>query len=362
MTFVTSMNNRIGRPVLRGRALAGALALAIVAGLVGPGPVAADVATVHITFGAEVRAGANNVAFSADGQIGFATAYGDPSRGEADQDRVYSFDTATGAIVDAKALTGFHPRQVVYSGRTGYVAVRHDGNAYDEYGYRPEAWIDVMATGTGVRPAEVGSTTTPSGQFALRYHFPIWDPAVVLEGLQDDIPAGDALDDLAFSSDGKLLFYSNCAQMFAHSTGNGLLSPLATINALVDVEAGDRVTFFSYTQSTVLDEATGERVPEVVEVLPQSFVEVGYLSVGVSRNVEIADDPTTAADEYRFVPSARILNFKVWEDQSDASGVARVQFVSTVDLGADGVSEGSNVYIDRACRNGYVVSVNTGTV
>ena len=76
--------------------------------------------------------------------------------------------------------------------------------------------------------------------------------------------------------------------MFVHSTGNGLYLGLPEINSMIDIAAGDQIEFFTYTPSTVLRE-DGTRVPEQAPPFSDGTAnpaEVGYLSIGVARNVE----------------------------------------------------------------------------
>src|SRR5436190_225113 len=88
------------------------------------------------------------------------------------------------------------------------------------------------------RPTAGGGTTDGGapGFFSLRYTVPIWDPYTYGDP-GPPMQAEDALDDLAFSSDGQLLFYSNCAEMFAADTQGAVLADLQTVDALIDASA-----------------------------------------------------------------------------------------------------------------------------
>ncbi len=342
--------------VLAARLIALAALTFLAVGSVAPSSVAAAGGDeVHVDFGVAIRAGANNAAFSSDGALAFAAAYGypDPSN------RIFSFDTRTGAVVDTAALSGVNPRQIVYCERNGYVAIRHDGPDP----MFPQASVDVLITNTGIKQGPGSGTGLPPGFFNLRYTFPIWDPFTFGNPGKPKL-AVDALDDLAFSSDGELLFYSNCGQMFCANTQTAVLADLAQINSFIDFAGGDQITMFSYTPALVVD-VRGNRVPE----LAANGREVGYLSVGVSHNVVVQDDPSTPdVNEYRLSPSARILNFKVWpagdkpSDDGSTGNVAGIRFLSQVVLANDGVSEGSNVLIDPTGRYGICVGVDTGNV
>jgi hypothetical protein len=320
------------------RVLCALLAVALV-GAGGWTRAAADEPGVFIDLGAALREGANTVAISGDGRVGFTAAYGVPESGDTSANQVYSFDTTTGAIIDSMPLSGFYPRQVVYSDANGYVAVRHAGSEYDEDGqFFDTARIDVLTTSM---PRD---RTGAGGEFALRFDFPVWDPWSLREGVYE--AARDALDDLAFTSDGRLLFYSNAVDMFAHDTQSGFTVSVPAINAYLDWDAGDQIAFFTYTPTSALA-ANG--------------APVGYLSIGVNRDVETPDDPATPADEYTLTANARVLNFKVWWDPGQSASTG-VQYLSSVSLGADGLSEGSNVYIDPNGRWGDVAAVDTGTL
>jgi len=356
-----SYQNRRSVPAPRLIAIGTSLLLSVA--MLAPWSAVADtteINPIHVAFGTAVVPGANTTAFSQDGAIGFAATYGypDPSN------RIYSFDTRSGAILDNAQLSGLGPRQVIYCDRNGYVAVRHDGMDPAN----PQASIDILLTNTGLKPGNDQSGTQLPGIFKQRIGFWIRDP-YAYAGLDDnghpngngqkEIPATDALDDLAFSSDGDLLFYSNGGQMFATNTSTGLISDIPEVDSRVDISAGDVITLFSYAPSLVLNEA-GVRVPEVA-----NNGEVGYLSIGVSRNIVVPDDPSTPnVNEFRLYPHARILNLKVWYNHDVKSGEREVgaTFLSEVDLANDGITEGSNVVVDSAGRFGIVVGADTGNI
>lgn len=351
------MSNRIWSKSSLVRVAAVAMAVALGLSALPSAPASADDAALRVTLDAAIQADANTTAFSEDGKLGFVAAYGQQP-GDEKTNYVYSFNTATGEVIDSKELSGYNPRQVVYSESNGLVAVRHAGHQFDDAGaFLPEASIDVFAT-QNYKPGEPLPQGT--GLFTLRYSFPVWDPAVLIEHVSA-FPAADALDDLAFSSEGRLLFYSNCVQMFAHDTQGSLLSGIPAINNLIDPYAGDQIAFFTYQPSFTVN-ADGERIYERVFNSANESVSVGYLAIGVNRTVEIPDDPATPGSEYQLIPNGRVLIFKVWSDPSNTTGIVGTEFVSQVDLGADGLGEGSNVCIDDAGRFGYVMGVDSGVV
>ena len=164
------MRNHRGRVGSRASAIAAAMAIALLSALLAPVGARADLGTVRVVLGAEVRQGANTVALTEDGQIGFVAAYGRPDAGGQAVNEVYSFNTATGAVIDRRGLSGFFPRQVTYCESNGYVAVRHMGSTYDDQGVLVgSAWIDVLTTDTGK------GTGGEEGSFKMSYSLEVWE-------------------------------------------------------------------------------------------------------------------------------------------------------------------------------------------